>query len=125
MTDTVLDDLTHGDEETLAISGLTDDDGNPATFGASDVLRWTAKSRRTDDDVDALIAKSSADDIAFTVGGSDATVSIFPADYPDFTTERLSYFWDLQLARGGSSTDIRTLARGTGRIIRDVTRTAP
>lgn len=123
--DIVLADLERGDRETILISQLEDGTGNPAVFSASDVLRWTAKRSRSDPDRKALYLKTStAGGITFTAGADNATVIILPADHPTIPGD-IEFVWDLQLTPGGDATQTRTIAKGTGRIVGDVSSAAP
>lgn len=118
---TVLDDLVRGDGRTLTINNLTDSDGNPASLQAGDVLWFTAKRYLVDADLDALIAvNSTAGQIVFTAGASTATVTLHEDDFPATLGADTAYVWDVQLLRTGE-TDPRTLARGTGTLLADVT----
>lgn len=125
--------LPRGDGATLTISGLKAPDENgvlqPAVFNLNDILRWTAKAKTADADVDALIAKSSTvapGGITIGVGTDSAKVAILPADFDAITAARdLIFIWDLQLAIGGDATQIVTLCLGRGTISADVTLTAP
>jgi len=123
--DIVLDDLERGDREEILISELEDGSGNPAVFSASDVLRWTAKRSRSDSDRVALYLKTStAGGITFTPGADNATVVILPADHPTIPGD-IEFLWDLQLTPGGDVTQTVTIAKGTGRVVGDVSSAAP
>lgn len=120
---TVLEDLTRGDQADILISNLLDGNGNPATFGATDVLRWTAKADLGQPDAEAILAKTSVGGgITIAVGGATATVHILPADW---TGVRLNvdqpYDWDLELLVAGVASTAVTIASGTGTVVADVT----
>lgn len=116
-------ELRRGDRATIAISDLLDANNNPATFGAGDVLIWTAKADLAQSASEALIVKSSASGgISYMIGGSTATVLIFAADWTTLQLRGdLAFVWDLQLSVGGDPAQIVTLTSGDGIIRADVT----
>lgn len=118
---TTLDDLVRGDTRTLTISGLTDSAGDPATFGGTDVIVFTAKRHAGLADADALITKTSADS-GITIDGGTATVTILPADFVGLEGPfDVFYVWDVQVQIGGDPLQVVTLDSGTGKIVQDVT----
>jgi hypothetical protein len=124
MTD--LDDIVRGDRRTINVTNLVDENGAAASFTGSDIIRWTAKHSVTDDDADAIIAKSSSTGgISFTPGQDNASITILPTDFSTTVTGITRYFWDLQVAIGGSALNVRTLASGTGKILGDITQVSP
>lgn len=122
-------ELVRGDRATLLVSGLLDQNSNPATFQTGDTLRWTAKRALGQPDSLAIIAKSSTGSGGITIapGGATATVTITPSDWSTLPHlwKDLVYYWDLQLAIGGDAAKIVTLARGRGLIDADVTLADP
>ncbi len=120
MPPTLLDDITRGDERTIELTDLRDEDLNPAAFQLGDVLRWTAK--RHANDTTFLFDKSTGGNgITFTAGTSAAEIALAPADYPASVPRRLVYHWDLQYLPGGDTSKARTIAYGSGAITRDIT----
>lgn len=124
---TRLDNLVRGDIRTITVSGLLDAAGDPAILNSSDILRFTMKRSEYDPDSRALMVKTSSvspGGISFVAGTDTATITINPADWPVEYGD-IDYVWDLQIAIGGVTTNVRTLASGTGRIVGDVTITSP
>ena len=116
MTSTRLS-MTRGDGRTFVLT-LADE----ATFLAGDTVRFTAKRRRTDADADAVIIKTSPDDITFVADEATATVTIDPADTADLEVTTLLVF-DWQVTASGG--DPVTVERGTLLVRADVGITTP
>lgn len=112
--------ITRGDRATfdLAITDL--DTGDPVDLTAM-TLRFTAKRRLTDLDVDAVISKTEGDGI--TVGADPtlglATLVIDAADTEDIDAPR-TLRWDVQVETDAG--DVRTPLRGRLAILGDATR---
>ena len=89
--------------------------------GAS--VRFTAKNRPDDADVDAVISKTVGAGITLTNASSGLLrVKLAPSDTSGFGGAR-TLVWDLQ-ARDAAG-DVHTLAGGTLRVQPDISRTVP
>lgn len=122
-------DLERGDKATIAVADLLDGSGNPTTFSAGDILRFTVKRDTKSIDAKALIRKSSDADpggIDFTPDTASATITILGTDWANVSVPiNTTIVWDLQIAINGDPDQVFTLAQGPGRIVADVTLTAP
>lgn len=119
--------LRRGDARKLHISNLVDELGNPTTFGTLDVVRFTIKHHHFEDDLQAIVQKSSYlpfGGITLDIGQPTGTIALEPADTADLEGNT-RIVWDLQLAVAGDPDDIVTLASGEDIIYDDVTVTAP
>lgn len=111
--------LYRGDSDTLNVTAT--DKGDPLDLTDTD-LRFTAKRGLNDGDDDAIIVKTLADGITVTDAlGGLASIAIDPEDTDGLANDAV-LVWDLQATQGET---VRTLADGTLRITRDVSRTAP
>jgi hypothetical protein len=93
-----------------------------ADYNLSSCKVWfTAKASKTQQDIDALMLKSTDDDITVvdSVGG-ELLVEFFPAD-TDSLTAAGSYFYDIQLK--DASGRVWTVGEGTLNVLLDITRT--
>lgn len=112
-------ELTRGDAEDIEVDDLTDENGDPTTFGASDVLIWSAKHHYGDTAV--LLQKTSEDGgIDIDVGQDSATIHIVPDDWEFALAADLDFVWDLQWLSGGDPDTAQTIASGDGLIHVDV-----
>jgi hypothetical protein len=115
-------EMYRGDDESFDIA-VTKDGIAVDLTGAS--IRFTAKRRATDVDLEAVIAKTSAVAGGIVVTnalGGIARVDIVPADTEDLTASA-RLIWDLQAVDGTGK--VRTLADGTLIVHADVSRTKP
>lgn len=90
-------------------------------------LRFTAKYRAGDLDVDSVITKTTGSGITHAadqpgVGKGIATIALLPADTVDLAAP-LVLIWDVQLR--DAATLVQTVASGSLRVRADVSRTAP
>lgn len=115
--------LVRGDGRTLAISGLSDENGSPAVFDVNDIVIFTIKADYAHTAAEALIVKTTqGGGITLSIGGSTATIAIVPADWDSlFLRGDLPFVWDLQLDRDGDPTMRTTLDSGDGVVTADVT----
>jgi hypothetical protein len=90
-----------------------------ATFtpGTDWLMIWTAKTLPTDPDEDAVVQKASG--YGITASGSTASVALVPQDTAEEDPATLT--WDIQ-AQHVSTGEVRTVAAGTLRLVRDLTR---
>lgn len=119
MTETELE-ITRGDDPTLTVAVT---DGGQAVDISGAYLRFTAKLSLDEMDEDAAFVKTSDDGISLVNDGSDglASIAIDAADTAGFGSAT-TLLWDLQVTAGGKT---RTPARGTLRVVPDVSVTAP
>lgn len=112
--------VKRGDTIELLIGPITDDQGTVQDITGS-TLRFTAKDRLEDLDVDAVIVGSTADGrITITDGpGGKALVAIPGSATAGFTEDR-ALVCDVQLSQPNGYT--RTLWEATLLVTRDVTR---
>lgn len=111
--------LYRGDSDTLIVTAT--DTGEPYDL-TDTTLRFTAKRRFEDDDSDAIIVKTLDDGITVTDAlGGLAVITISPEDTADLPNDAV-LLWDLQATQDET---VRTLADGTLKVSRDVSRTAP
>ncbi len=110
--------ITRSDDETLDIVVTNQDTGAVVNLTGA-TLKWMAKRRRTDADVDALITKAIGTGVTVTnaVGGV-AEVAIAAADTNAITPG--AYYWELQSVDAASKT--HTLAGGRIVILPDLIR---
>ena len=121
---TILDDLVRGDTRSITISGLTDEEGIPTVFGATDVVTFTMKRRHNQTDVEALIQKSSLDGgIIVFVATDIAVITLVPDDFADFPFRDVRYVWDVQVALATDPPTVVTVASGEGVVVADATLT--
>ena len=85
--------------------------------GVDWLLIWTAKEDPADPDSAAVIQKASG--VGITAEGSVASVAVVPADTVEAAQRVL--FWDVQ-AQHATTGEVRTVAIGSLRLTRDVTR---
>src|SRR5678816_1199362 len=106
-------ELDIGDTEILDVEDLLDEDGQPASFGAGDILYWTAKRFYGLPDSMALVQKTSSDG-GIVIGTNDAEVLLLPADTARMQTARrtIRFVWDHELIRAGDPLDVVTLNKG-------------
>lgn len=89
--------------------------------GAS--ARFTAKSRISDDDVDAVLAKTVGDGVTLTDENNGVLeVHLLPAD-TDGLTPPVILHWDLQIT--DAANDVWTVDSGLLTIAADISRTVP
>ncbi len=110
--------ITRSDDETLDVLVTNEDTGAVVNL-TSATLKWMAKRRRNDADVDALITKAIGTGVTVTnaVGGV-AEVAIAAADTDAITPG--AYYWELQSVDAASKT--HTLAGGRIVILPDLIR---
>lgn len=115
-------EMKRGDKATIEIRDTVDKDGNPFAWTGWTV-RFTAKERVSDADVDAVIAKTSATagDFDLLAAGS-ADVLIVPADTDTLEATTVLH-WDVQVTLDADPTEVYTLDSGTLKVAADITRT--
>jgi hypothetical protein len=91
--------------------------GDDFTPGEAWSLIFTAKFSAQDDDSEAVFQKVTGAGIAVT--GNTAEVEVVPAD--TLTLPASAYIWDIQ-AQSLSTGEVRTVALGGIKLVRDVTR---
>ena len=116
-------EMFRGDDESFNVT-VTERDGlTPVDLSNMD-LRFTAKRRIGDLDVDAIIVCTTDDaTITLTTPSSGLARIDVPAGSTDELTRDTLLVWDLQATDALDKT--RTLASGTLIVRRDVSRTAP
>lgn len=112
--------MYRGDSQVFDVV-VTDLDEVPQDITTSD-LRFTAKHRYQDEDVDAVISKVSGDGIELGVGTGEAVITLDPEDTEDLT-KNTTLEWDLQVT--DSTGSVRTAARGRLIISADISVTTP
>jgi hypothetical protein len=105
---------------------LVTDEDHPLGTDLTGVLdvRFTAKRRSSDDDVDAVITKTVGSGVTITDPATSGyvEVALLPVDTNSETTT-VTFVWDLQVT--GAAGDPHTVASGTLRVDPDISRTAP
>lgn len=112
-------EVTRGDDTTFDIA-LTDSDGAALNLAGA-TLRFTAKYRHEDADVDAVIAKDT--DAGITVvseAGGTATITLDSADTASLVG-RTVLFWDVEVE--GSDGSLRTPLDGRLVVLPDASHT--
>ncbi len=113
--------IVRSDDETLDIL-VTDQDTGAAINLTGATLKWMAKRRRNDADVDALISKAIGTGITVTnAAGGVAEVAITAANTNAIVPG--AYYWELQSVDAAAKT--HTLAGGRIVILPDLIRSAP
>lgn len=114
-------ELIRGDSAYLDIVSV-EPDGSPCDLSAASVW-WTAKWSPTDTDARAVMQKTIGDGITLTDALEGlAEVRIDPADWDGYSGTRPLH-WDLQVVVPASPVDrVVTQARGTLKVIQDITR---
>lgn len=113
--------MYRGDTETFKVDIVAVDTGLPLDLSGLD-LRFTAKRKVTDADLDAVIVKTSGAGIELGIPTGEALITVDPADTDDLA-KTTTLLWDVQV------TDVlgvvKTAATGRLRILADVSRTTP
>lgn len=95
--------------------------GTPMDMAQAGSITFTVKTRRSDDDEDALIRKELSDGVAITNSlNGEVLVTIEPEDTSGFQGKKSGLQWDLQMVTLGGA--VFTLADGLLRVNEDVTR---
>jgi hypothetical protein len=113
--------MKRGDDASFSVAAYQAD-GVTALDLTGATIRFTAKDRPTDDDVDAVIAISTPSAITIDdAPGGLATITIPASDTDAFTGPR-TLVWDLQVTTSTGS--VVTVDGGKLYVLLDVTRTA-
>lgn len=115
--------ITRGDDETLNVLVKDRDTGLPIDLEGAE-LWWMVKALEDDEDIDALVTKTSVDGIEIApdqdTDTGEATVTVNAADTEG--VEPGIWFWELQGLLGVPEATLKTLASGRIRISRDLIR---
>lgn len=114
--------MYRGDTQLLDVV-VVDEAGAAVDISGSDI-RFTAKRKPSDPDLDAIITKTLGSGIDLVGGGlaGECQVTIDPVD-TDSLTKQTTLTWDLQLVDGGGA--VKTAAFGRLMVLVDISRTAP
>jgi hypothetical protein len=102
---------------------VTEPDGTAVDLTDADGIRFTAKDRASDADVDARIAKTLGDGVTVTNAAAGVVRVQLATDDTSALSAPLSLAFDLQLADAVGG--VYTVAAGKLEIKADISRTAP
>jgi len=111
--------LRRGDNEAIPIQ-IYDIDGEPMDASGIEEVFFTVKHKRSNDDEDALIAKTLTDGIEVVESEEGRLqINLDPADTLQFDSAQRGLVWDIQIVLADGS--VYTVADGLLNVVLDVT----